>query len=319
MRSRRGGLAFLKMLLFVVALMIALGLPTLGLLFHRVAAVVHRSKLLGKKKPEIVEDKFCGMRNKNKSKKIQRQIQLAKQQAIASKQKPKQKSKQELKNEKRRELAKLVNVEQPPIPVGVDPKTVFCERFKANLCLRGSKCRYSHDSSIKQQKLYDPSDHRQKFKLEREIGILEKEKQLAIEREDYMYAQSLKDDIEKLKKTLWTTTAVDDEKRKQGGNTVEGTRSLFRDMSIEEKPITRLEFMKWYQAKVGAEAAQKRQNAKARRTLGSLTGREYFLQLKGTTKLRDGEDNFMDSSEAEGLLDDYKATENDDDDDLCEH
>jgi len=38
-----------------------------------------------------------------------------------------------------------VAIQQPKVPVGVDPKSVVCEFFKKGLCVKGDKCKYSHD------------------------------------------------------------------------------------------------------------------------------------------------------------------------------
>ena len=34
------------------------------------------------------------------------------------------------------------------VPQGVDPKSVLCEFFRAGKCVRGAKCKYSHDMEV---------------------------------------------------------------------------------------------------------------------------------------------------------------------------
>lgn len=35
--------------------------------------------------------------------------------------------------------------------VGVDPKSVLCEHFKAGQCAKGFKCKYSHDLNVQRK------------------------------------------------------------------------------------------------------------------------------------------------------------------------
>lgn len=50
------------------------------------------------------------------------------------------------------ELASLMKssmaIKQPPVPEGVDPKSVLCAFFKAGVCERGAKCKYGHDLTL---------------------------------------------------------------------------------------------------------------------------------------------------------------------------
>lgn len=49
-----------------------------------------------------------------------------------------------------KELAALLraSVKQPKLDPGVDPKSVLCEFFKAGICEKGDKCKFSHDLTI---------------------------------------------------------------------------------------------------------------------------------------------------------------------------
>ncbi|CAO3657061.1 unnamed protein product [Mucor hiemalis] len=103
------------------------------------------------KKEKAAEDKTFGMKNKNKSAKVQRYIQQVNSQtkhnieqgkgpsvkdAIAEK-----KAAEQRKREEFAELFKPVQAVQK-VPFGVDPKTVLCIHFKAGNCERGAKCKF---------------------------------------------------------------------------------------------------------------------------------------------------------------------------------
>ncbi|KAF5389116.1 hypothetical protein D9757_005007 [Collybiopsis confluens] len=120
---------------------------------------------------KVKEDKTFGMKNKNKSARVQKEVQriqaqtaqAGKSRAVLEKekeQKLQQKAKEE--DEKRRkeeaELLKPV-ITQPKLPFGVDPKTVLCAFFKAGQCEKGNKCKFSHDLNVgrkvEKKNLYD--------------------------------------------------------------------------------------------------------------------------------------------------------------------
>lgn len=42
-------------------------------------------------------------------------------------------------------------MQQQKVPFGVDPKTVLCVFFKAGSCLKGDKCKFSHDASVERK------------------------------------------------------------------------------------------------------------------------------------------------------------------------
>jgi hypothetical protein len=44
-----------------------------------------------------------------------------------------------------------VAISQPKVPVGVDPKSILCEFFKAGQCQKGFKCKFSHDLNIQRK------------------------------------------------------------------------------------------------------------------------------------------------------------------------
>lgn len=110
------------------------------------------------KPKKVAEDKTFGLKNKNKSSKVQKQVQIINQQesqkgrnkeALA-----KEKEKEKLAERKRAEQAKKEleaslysgpEIVQTKVPFGVDPKTVLCAFFKAGRCQKGAKCKFSHN------------------------------------------------------------------------------------------------------------------------------------------------------------------------------
>lgn len=110
------------------------------------------------KNKKIVEDKTFGLKNKNKSKKVQQFVKNVEAQVKFTGKSHKQ-VKEEEKAREMRALAKQMKAEEEKqkaalfgtvvnkqvIPLGVDPKSVLCEFFKAGKCVRGNKCKFSHD------------------------------------------------------------------------------------------------------------------------------------------------------------------------------
>lgn len=124
------------------------------------------------KKQKIVEDKTFGLKNKNKSKNVQKYVQSLKQnvQPQVDPSKLAAKKKKEEEKAKEKELNELfkVAVSQPKVPVGVDPKSILCEFFKAGQCAKGFKCKFSHDLNVqrKGEKIDIYSDKRDEETME---------------------------------------------------------------------------------------------------------------------------------------------------------
>ncbi|KAF3433827.1 hypothetical protein FNV43_RR24930 [Rhamnella rubrinervis] len=124
------------------------------------------------KKQKVVEDKTFGLKNKNKSKSVQKYVQNLKQsvQPKTDATKVAAKKKKEEEKAKEKELNELfkVAVSQPKVPVGVDPKSILCEFFKAGQCNKGFKCKFSHDLNIqrKGEKIDIYSDKRDEETME---------------------------------------------------------------------------------------------------------------------------------------------------------
>jgi len=63
------------------------------------------------------------------------------------------KAKKAAAEEAARELNSLLvsNIKQPKLAVGVDPKSVLCEFFRAGQCAKGFKCKFSHDPAVERK------------------------------------------------------------------------------------------------------------------------------------------------------------------------
>lgn len=119
-----------------------------------------------KKKPQVsdknkqksrlksADDKTFGLKNKNKSKKVQeliRQVTTGADGGLAKKKEEdakKRAAEKKAAEEAKKEAAKLFGITQQKVPFGVDPKSILCEFFKAGLCDKGPKCKFSHDPNV---------------------------------------------------------------------------------------------------------------------------------------------------------------------------
>lgn len=106
------------------------------------------------KKAKSTVDKGFGMKNKNKSKKVQNQINqmqhgvdggAAKKREADMKRKAEEKKAAE---QAKKETAALFGIQQQKVPFGVDPKSILCEFFRNGVCTKGSKCKFSHDPDV---------------------------------------------------------------------------------------------------------------------------------------------------------------------------
>ncbi|AGO13420.1 AaceriACL082Wp [[Ashbya] aceris (nom. inval.)] len=103
-----------------------------------------------KKKKDNV-DKTFGMKNKNKSTKVQKFIKQVQSQSDPQKEDLKRKKLEEKKQKEAAEAERraLFNpVVDQKVRAGVDPKTVLCAMFKLGNCNKGARCKFSHDLSV---------------------------------------------------------------------------------------------------------------------------------------------------------------------------
>jgi len=129
-----------------------------------------------KKKQKVVEDKTFGLKNKNKSKTVQKYIKTVSVQ-VTGKGGPKDTFEAKKKKEEEREKLLLEQtllkpvIEQKKVPIGVDPKSILCEFFKKGACNKGDKCKYSHNLEIerKSERLDIYVDRREIGKMEQEV------------------------------------------------------------------------------------------------------------------------------------------------------
>ena len=113
-------------------------------------------KTEAKAKAKIIEDKTFGLKNKNKSSKVNKYISQVEATVKGGQDRQARKAEEEVKRQKEakkeadREKAELAKIFKPvvqaqKVPFGVDPKTVVCQYFKAGQCSKGDRCKFSHD------------------------------------------------------------------------------------------------------------------------------------------------------------------------------
>lgn len=110
---------------------------------------------------KIVEDKTFGLKNKNKSSKIQAHIRHIESQAanigknkIAREKEAlkKEQAEKKIAEESRKiELAELFKQTPQKVPFGVDPKSIVCQYFKQGFCDKGKKCKFSHNLDVEKK------------------------------------------------------------------------------------------------------------------------------------------------------------------------
>jgi len=116
-----------------------------------------------KKKQRIIEDKTFGLKNKNKSKQVQKYIKGVQQQVAQPNKSEKammeQQNKARQESEKKKAdqalLASLFKTVTSIPKDTEDPKRVICSYYKQGLCSKGNKCKFSHDLTaepLKQEK-----------------------------------------------------------------------------------------------------------------------------------------------------------------------
>lgn len=118
-------------------------------------------KAEAKAKQKIIEDKTFGLKNKNKSAKVTKYIQQVENQVKHGNRrkdpdadaKAALKEKKKIEEQNKAEIAALFKpvVQQQKVPPGVDPKTVVCNFFKNGSCVKGDKCKFSHDLAVERK------------------------------------------------------------------------------------------------------------------------------------------------------------------------
>lgn len=117
------------------------------------------SKSEKKKQEKIIEDKTFGLKNKNKSKAVQKYIKgvesTVKNVRGGADDKGREFQERVEKKKKKEEEAFLNSlyktvktIKQADVAEGEEAKNVLCEYFKAGCCEKGDKCEFSHDLNI---------------------------------------------------------------------------------------------------------------------------------------------------------------------------
>ncbi|KAI6676426.1 hypothetical protein NL676_037222 [Syzygium grande] len=237
------------------------------------------------KKQKIVEDKTFGLKNKNKSKNVQKYVQSLQQSVQpkpdASKVAAKKKKEEEKAREKELNDLFKIAVSQPKVPVGVDPKSILCEFYKAGQCTKGFKCKFSHDLNVqrKGEKIDIYSDKRDEETMEDwDQETLEK----VVESKKNEYNQNKPTEIvckyflEAVEKKQygWFWALIEEEAEKAP---IEDEIEDQRSKLTASTPMTPDLFMQWKKKKIDEReaglAAQRAERAKNDR----MSGRELFL------------------------------------------
>lgn len=112
-----------------------------------------------KKKEKVIEDKTFGLKNKKGSKQqkfiqqVEKQVKtggIPPRKVVDDSQKRKEeKAKKELEKKELSLLFKPVITQK--VDKGTDPKSVLCAFFKQGQCVKGDKCKFSHDLTIERK------------------------------------------------------------------------------------------------------------------------------------------------------------------------
>ena len=142
-----------------------------------------------KKQEKIIEDKTFGLKNKNKSKTVQKYIKGVEQIVKGGKTSDKGKEFQEKAEKKKaREEEAFLNslyktvktIKQEELEEGQLSKNVLCAFFKAGCCEKGDECEFSHDVNVEfnQGNMDIYTDLRDvKSKIDNEVNKIAEEKE----------------------------------------------------------------------------------------------------------------------------------------------
>jgi len=107
-----------------------------------------------KKKEKVIEDKTFGLKNKKGAKQqrfiqqVEKQVKTGGVPARKLGEEPKKDKDAKLKEQK--EMAQLFRPVQK-VEKGADPKTVVCAFYKQGQCMKGNKCKFSHDLGMERK------------------------------------------------------------------------------------------------------------------------------------------------------------------------
>jgi DRG Family Regulatory Proteins, Tma46/Zinc finger C-x8-C-x5-C-x3-H type (and similar) len=119
------------------------------------------TKAKASKRSQAASDKTFGLKNKNKSSKVQAYVQQVEAQAQNTSQAAKRKEAEAVKRAAEKKAAEIAKAEArelfkpvsqiQKVPFGVDPKTVLCFFFKQGTCSKGNKCKFSHNLDVERK------------------------------------------------------------------------------------------------------------------------------------------------------------------------
>ena len=124
-----------------------------------------KSKKEDKKiKEKIIEDKTFGLKNKNKSASVQKYIKGVQQQVkgvMKGGERAEIAAQLQTKEEKKKTMADQMLLASlfksvVDMPKGQDPKSIICSFYRSGLCMKGAKCKFSHDLSFEPVKEEKP-------------------------------------------------------------------------------------------------------------------------------------------------------------------
>lgn len=116
-----------------------------------------KQKDVGPKKDakKTAADKTFGMKNKNKSAKVQKYVKEVESTVMSTAAAKKELAMQKRRAEEKKaaeqakaEARALFGQVEQRVPFGVDPKSVLCINFRDGRCLKGPKCKFSHDINV---------------------------------------------------------------------------------------------------------------------------------------------------------------------------
>lgn len=122
------------------------------------AAAQPSKKTEAKKKDKIIEDKTFGLKNKKGAKnqkfiqQVQTQVKFGQQSARKlEEQKKLADSKKKDDKKAEQEISSLFKPVNQKVEKGADPKSVLCAFFKQGQCMKGDRCKFSHDLMIERK------------------------------------------------------------------------------------------------------------------------------------------------------------------------
>ncbi|KAL0223116.1 hypothetical protein P9112_002506 [Eukaryota sp. TZLM1-RC] len=263
------------------------------------------AKVNKKETQKVIEDKTFGLKNKNRSSKVQKYVENVKQQAMNKNKKggptntEAEKARLRKKREEEAEMEALLNqvVVQPKPKFGQNPADVPCAQFAATgSCPRGSKCKFQHGHRAAKEKLNLYVDQREQLNASEALekvttDIVCKHFLEAVNNNSYGFNWRCPEGGHNCKYqhkllegwvpvTSGTPADIDEEEQEPIEEMIERERSLI----TTHTPVTDETFRIWKERKLKekSEKLQKEEEEamesfkSGRRDQGTVSGRAYF-------------------------------------------